>query len=536
MVCNKCGTQNADGNKICLNCGNVLEATVSETQTVATEAAEAVQEAPVNEAPATDAPAQIKAGASELLKKITGNKKLLGIIAAVIAVVVILGIIIAACSGGSASSVKGDFSVIYDADAKESHIIYAGKIIAKGIAGEVDLKECQSGEVAVYLDEEKTLYAVTEDGTKKIADDVQNLKALSNDGEKVIYIDADNASVLYNIAKGDKKVFDEDSVYSPVFSANGEIFGYSKYDTEEKDDGTTETVITSYVYTDGESKKVFENGRIGALSDNGKYIYCSKTEEDTSETALYVTNLKGEKKKIASNISDFFTNTDGTQVMFRSENKWYASVKGDEKVRIEGVSSSVSSLYPFNGAAECESFKDSMFIGYADGELSIYKLNSKWTAEKLAGGIDGLDASEDLETIYYLKNDKLYILGEDEAIEDEVVSFVVTSDGDAVYFISEDDTLYYKKGTKDKKRVADDVTKVRITHDDYALFMDEDDTLYASDDGDSPKSLCEEVTRIYIGHDYTYFCGDADSSTGECNIYIASKKINFEKIFTEIKQ
>lgn len=527
MMCNKCGTQNPDKNKFCQKCGNKLEEAVTEVQTAEEATAQTVQKAPANEAPAQ------KTNASDASKKFFASKKLVGIVAAVLAVVVILGIIIAACSGGS-SYVKGDFSVIYDEEAKESHIIYAGKIIEKGISGEVDLQECQSGEVAIYLDEEKTLYAVTEDGSKKIADDVQNVKALSNNGEKIIYVDADHSSVIYNIANGDKKVFDEDSVYSPVFSANGKIFGYSKYDTEEKDDGTTETVTTSYVYADGESKKVFENGRVGALSDNGEYIYCSKNEEDKSES-LYVTNLNGEKKKIASAIDNFFTNTDGTQVIFRSENKWYASVKGGEKVRIEGISSSVSSLYPFSGAAECESFENSMLIGYADGEISIYELNSKWTAEKLAGGIDGLDASEDLETIYYLKNDKLYILGEDEAIEDEVKTFVVTSDGEAAYFISDDDTLYYKKGTKEKKRIADDVTKIRITHDDYALFVDEDDTLYASNGGSAAKKLCEDVTRIYIGLDYTYYCGDADSSTGEVNVYIASKKTKFEKIFTDIK-
>ena len=326
----------------------------------------------------------------------------------------------------------------------------------------------------------------------------------------------------------------EDSTSGIVFSPNGDLLGYTVIDTESGAEGEdAKTVYKSYVYEDGESTKVFDGGSIIAISDSGKYIYCSKTEEDTmGESSLYVTNLKGEKKKIASNFNNFAVNADGTQVIFESEDKWYASVKGDEKIRIEGVSSSVSSFAPLNGN---ESFKNNMFIAYADGELAIYTVNGKWAAEKLAGGIDDLGISADGETIYYLKNDKLYILGEDEAIEDEVKRFVVTTDGAAVYFISEDDTLYYKKGTKDKKRIADDIATIRMTYDDYALFIDEDDVLYASNGGSAAKKLCEDVKRVYTCIDYTYYYGDADSSADTVNVYIASKKTKFEKIFTDIK-
>jgi hypothetical protein len=527
MMCNKCGAQNADENKICSNCGNVLEAEVIDA---AQEQTEAPAEEIANETPAQE-PAAKEEDKLACLKKYLGNKK---IVAAALAVIIVLGIIICACCSGSDEFVKGDFSVIYDEGAEESHIIYAGEVIVRGVSGKISLKECATGEAALYLDEEKTLYVVTEDGSKKVADEVNSLKGFSADGEKVAYMDADYASVIHNIKNGDKKVFSEDSTSGIVFSPNGDLLGYTVIDTESGAEGEdAKTVYKSYVYEDGESTKVFDGGSIIAISDSGKYIYCSKTEEDTmGESSLYVTNLKGEKKKIASNINNFAVNADGTQVIFESEDKWYASVKGDEKIRIEGVSSSVSSFAPLNGN---ESFKNNTFIAYADGELAIYTVNGKWSAEKLAGGIDDLRISVDGETIYYLKNDKLYILGEDEAIEDEVKTFVLTTDGAAVYFISEDDTLYYKKGTKDKKRIADDIATIRMTYDDYALFIDEDDVLYASNGGSAAKKLCEDVKRVYTCIDYTYYYGDADSSADTVNVYIASKKTKFEKIFTDIK-
>ncbi len=529
MTCSKCGMQNTDDNRFCTGCGNDLSA-----QDAANEAAEEAVEAAVEETPAAEVSVNEEKKACSL-KKCLANKKLIGIAAAVLAVIVILSVIICACCSGSDEFVKGDFSVIYDEEAEESHIIYAGEVIEKGLSGKISLKECASGEAAFYLDEEKTLYVVTEDGSKKVADEVTGLKGFSKDGENIVYADADYASVIHNVKSGDKKVFMDFAVDGVVFSSDNETFGYYVYDVDSDDEGENlESVIRCYVYADGESKKVFEGGNIIAISDNGKYIYCLKTDEETSTKELYVTNLKGEKTKIAADVTTQFTNDDCTQVVFRSDNKWYASVKGGEKIRIEGISSSVSTLYPI--AEIYDDFRDLMFVGVSDDfEISVYKLNSKWTAEKLAGGIEDIGVSDDGETIYYLKNEKLYILGEDEAIEDEVKSFAVTHDGSAVYFISEDDTLYFKKGTKDKKRVADDIIKVYITHDDYALFADEDATLYSSDNGGAPKALCDDVKRVYTFLDYTYYYGDLDSSTDTVNVYIASKKTKFEKIFTDIK-
>ena len=53
--------------------------------------------------------------------------------------------------------------------------------------------------------------------------------------------------------------------------------------------------------------------------------------------------------------------------------------------------------------------------------------------------------------------------------------------------------------------------------------------------GSAAKKLCEDVKRVYTCIDYTYYYGDADSSADTVNVYIASKKTKFEKIFTDIK-
>ena len=74
------------------------------------------------------------------------------------------------------------------------------------------------------------------------------------------------------------------------------------------------------------------------------------------------------------------------------------------------------------------------------------------------------------------------------------------------------------------------------------MFKNEDGTLYSSKNGKSPETICDDVTKVYTCVDYTYFYGDVEShenkETGdtvhECNVYMASKKADFDKILSDI--
>ncbi|MBR6534364.1 MAG: zinc ribbon domain-containing protein [Clostridia bacterium] len=533
MVCNKCGAQNPDESKFCQACGNALEAQTEQ-------AAQTEQTAQTEQASQTSQAAPAAKG-----KK--SNKMLIAIVAAVVVIGLLIGVIgvIAIANSGPDSYIKGDYSVIYDEESDESAVIYAGKIIAEKIEGKISLRESLDGTVAVYKDSDDSLYSITKSGTKKIVDEAASFE-LSDNGAKLVYTDVDGTSFLYDMKKGDKKSITDEKAQQWVFSPNGDALAYHvlnvpEDETEAEDEITEdedEPRVLTYVFYKGKSTKVGEDSVVLALSDDCKYIYYGKVDFDENgyeeSVALYVTNLKGEKTKISATANDApVFNADRTQMLFNDESgKWYVSVKGGEKIKIDGVSSSVSSLFVIDGVKQTEKFQNNYFVGYSDGEYAIYKVNKKWSAEKLASGIDSYKTSDDGKTIYYIKSNKLYILGNDEAIEEDVKGFSLTSDGKAAYFRTEDDTLYYKKGKKAKKRIADDVKTAYITHDDTVLFLDEDGALFSSVNGKAPKSVGTDIENVYIRHDYTYFIGDYDA--GEGNVYLAKSKAKFQKIISNI--
>lgn len=505
MICNKCGAQNPDESKACQACGNAF----------------AQPEAPV-----------IK----EEKKKKSSGKLVIAIAAALAALIVIgvlIGVIASAVTSGKDGYVKGEFSVIYDDELEESNILYAGSVIADGIDGRIELTSCATGELAVYTDNDLTLYKVTKKGSERIADDVASVY-LSDNGAKLAYIDIDDALYVYDMKKGERQTVSTERSTPYAFSPNGSALMYTEYaalDSEEQADEDAPQFI-SYVYYKGESKKIVEDGVVFAATDDCKYIYYAVDDAEDG-TVVYTTNLKSEKKKIASQVDDMpLFNVDKTQMILKSDGKWYASVKGGEKIRIEGISSSISSLWVANEERTAEKLQNNHFIGYSDGQYVIYKINKKWAAEKLVSGIDSYRISRNGDEIFYSKGDRLFVLGEDEAIQDEVSSFRITSDGSAVYFTSEDDTLYYKQGKKDKKRIADDVMRYYVTHDDHVLYIDEDDMLYSSKNGKTPKVLDEDIKSVSVCHDYAYYFGNTDTATGECSVYISRGKVKFEKTLT----
>lgn len=524
MNCEKCGFNNPDNAQFCQSCGEPFTQAVNEQP--APQPAEAAQTAPTANKTIID---EVKSAVAE--KKFP--KKIAIIAAALAAVILLIALICAFSSSGKFEFAEGDYRVIYTEDDDVSAVLYDGKVIAKDIEGEISITEAAKGTKAFFVNEEGNLYQITKEGAEKLVGDVSGF-SVSSSGDTIVYLDKENALFSYSIKKEEKTRIAGSYVSSYVMSEDGKAVAYTERKLPEKADDITEALTAEYVghvYYKGESVKIGKDVFFGAISNGAKYIYYTKAD-DKGETDLYLTNLKDERVKIASEVEDVVWNADLSQILFNTDGKWYVSVKGGEKIKIDGVSSSVSSLFVIDGVKQTEKFQNNYFLGYSDGEYSIYKVNKKWSAEKLAGGIDSCSISDDGKTIYYIKSDKLYILGNDEAIEEDVKGFSLTSDGKAVYFRSEDDTLYYKKGKKAKKRIADDVKTAYITHDDTILFLDEDDALFSSVNGKAPKSVGADIEDVYVCHDYTYFVGDYDA--GEGNVYLAKSKAKFQKLISNI--
>ncbi len=528
MNCEKCGFNNPDNAQFCQSCGEPFTQAVNEQP--AHQPAEAAQTAPTANKTIID---EVKSAVAE--KKFP--KKIAIIAAALAAVILLIALICAFSSSGKFEFAEGDYRVIYTEDDNSSAVLYDGKVIAKDIEGEISITEASKGTKAFFVNEEGNLYQITKEGAEKLVGDVSGF-SVSSSGDTIVYLDKENALFSYSIKKEEKTRIAGSYVSSYVMSEDGKAVAYTERKLPEKADDITEALTAEYVghvYYKGESVKIGKDVFFGAISNGAKYIYYTKAD-DKGETDLYLTNLKDERVKIASEVEDVVWNADLSQILFNTDGKWYVSVKGGEKVKVDGISSSISYLYvlsPDYASGKMDKLQDNYYVGYNGENYTIYLINKKWSAEKLASNVDDYAMSEDGETIYYSKDNKVYILGNDESIEKEVSSFAMMPDGSGMYFINEDDTLYYKKGTSEKQRISDDVETMSVTHDGYVIYRNEDKEMYASNKGKSPERLAEDVTYIYTCVNYTYFKADVQDD-GECDIYVAKSKAKFESLLSDV--
>lgn len=513
MDCKKCGANNPENMNFCQSCGEPLEQAVNQQY----------------QEQNADAPAE--------KKKLP--VKLIGMVAAAVAVIIILIAIISACASSGGDVAEGDFRVIYTASENVSAILYNGEVIVNEIEGEISISEDEAGTMGVFKNADGELYKITKKGIEKLIDGVVSFKMAST-GDVLAFTDDEGAFYLYSVKNGKKTRITDDRVVSSTFSRGGKALAYKvaidkeEEPEEEGADPVITTEYTSYVYYKDESVKIGKDISISVLSDDAKYIYYSKDNEGKKD--LYLTNLKDEKVKIASDVQNIIYSADRKQIIFRADGKWYASVKGGEKVKVEGVSNSVTSLYTLTAPYSIggvEKLQKNYYIGYTGDSYTLYYIDGNWNAEKLASNIDNYYMAEDGETIYYSKDDKVYILGNEEAIEKEVSRFRMTIDGSAMYFLNEDDTLYYKKGTKEKVRIADDVESLAVTHDGIVIFKDEDDVMYASNKGKTPEKIAEDAGSVVACLNYTYIKADVEDD-GTCNILVATSKAKFEKVLSEV--
>jgi hypothetical protein len=155
------------------------------------------------------------------------------------------------------------------------------------------------------------------------------------------------------------------------------------------------------------------------FSSDGKRIFYPDRFNDNSEgMTIYYQNLNSktlEGEKIDSEISQYRTNDAGTKIFYikGEENDLYVSnLKEKEK-----LDSNVSAFYVSSDGSKVIYCNDDGNIYEKDGSKDIIKLDSNSSIQYV---------SEDLTTLYYLKGD----------------------------------TLYLKKGNKDKEKLLTDVTNV----------------------------------------------------------------------------
>jgi hypothetical protein len=214
------------------------------------------------------------------------------------------------------------------------------------------------------------------------------------------------------------------------------------------------------------------------FSDDGNYMFYPENITEYDEFDLFYLSLKADNakrssaEKIDSGISSYAISQDGTRVFYLKNNKLYFyNLK--EKIKLD---SDVSEFY-ISG--------DGMKLVYLTDENDLYARDMKTDgAEKIDSDAQIEYVTEDLEKIYYLKNNNLYLkqTGSEKAKIDNGIGGVIR--------VFESGELYYFTSTTQSvplsDYVTDDMTSDAVmTEPDYDDYMGEDSYGYSTFDSDA---------------------------------------------------
>lgn len=278
-------------------------------------------------------------------------------------------------------------------------------------------------------------------------------------------------------------------------------------------------------------------------------IYCRNIEND----GLYITSLKGDSKKLGAGLEHYFVfNKEHTQLIFFVNGSCCVTDKGSDKVKISDSYGYVMMVVPdFTSIAYSFSNKsyDSV-ITYGIEKLSehfysednndnLFYINKDWSTKTIASDVDDWKINHENSRLYYTKNDSLYRvnnLNDSDAVSiaDDVAKFTITSDGKAVYYIDNMDTLWYRKGTKKAKQISNDVYSLSITHDDYALFITEYSSnsglLFSSKNGNNKSQISDNAFNVKVTNVATYYYANYNYENYTSDLYGTTTNTTFDLI------
>ena len=560
MTCPYCGTQNEPGFQFCKTCGAKLAATAPQQpqyqapqpqyqapqqpqyQAPQQPQYQAPQQPqyqaprqPQYQAPVAAAPQPPKKDVfGDLLNKVKSfdykallkDPKKLIIPAAAVAAVLVLVILVSiiGAAGGKANTPKTGYYALEVDD--EYILLQDGKIVEESLEDVYIYTSSMDGTVAVY-ECDGELFTIRGGKSVSITDDWYDMR-LSVNGDVLLVVDSDDVLTSYNTKNGEATEIAEEVEWFCV-SPDGKSVAYLVYD-----DGD----YITYLYKGKKSVELGEDLVPIAVSNGAKVIYCI----DDSKGSLCTVDTKGNTEKIANDVYEnaFYMNADHTQMIFQADGKWYATVKGGEKIKLTSDYDFSILGYQYN-AAFIDYYED-LYFTYPTNDLrncfvvldsDIAWMNNKWELTKAAKNVEEAYVSADGKTLVFLKdNGKLQKVTSsklDKPVElaEDVWSFMTNSDCSAVYYINEDDELFYQKGTGKAKKVSDDVDGGIVTAGDVCLFSS-DEELYSAKNGGKKVKISDEIHDIDISGTTIYLWTDYDD--GEFTFSVLTKGSKFKEL------
>lgn len=405
----------------------------------------------------------------------------------------------------------------------ESVLVADADKVGDSFAGSLSSMEKNSldGYVELLVGSDKNIYVATKDGISSSIGSGGYLD-LALSGKAAVYLDAENKLYLQSIPVKDEPVLlCEQAATGFAISPDGNSVAYIKEEGEES---------ILYVYHQGEHTKIGSDLKPQAISNDAQYIYCSAI----SAYGFYLADLSGNVTQMAEGTHNFYIlNKDHTQLVFCGDGKWQVIDHGERKEILNLINFAMTSIEtymvtPMRASSKGEFYGNILTYGVdslagkyylGNGRNTLCYVNENWEAKEVSSLLTGkaYGLSYDGSVLCYAEDNAIFKIknaeiDKKEKIAKNIISFVMTSDGSAVYYHDTNMALWYQKGNEKAVKLADSVYAFYITHDDYLLFLCNDamqygekSELYAVKDGKTPELLSKEVHHVYTTATATYY-------------------------------
>jgi hypothetical protein len=348
-----------------------------------------------------------------------------------------------------------------------------------------------------------SLYLVA-DTVTFIADGVSDVKLALSGAEMAFVRDIDYDSgegelCLYSGGKTSTVSDEYFTRYGFVLSPDGNTVGFTIGDNDR---------FSGYCYS-GKQIELGTNVIPVAVADGAKYIYYDRN------SSFYVMkgNNEDTREKLGENVYSYWFNKDLSQVVYSYGNKSYFSRGGGKRESLSGFVQSF--LLPAGAAGRDNIVGVGSFAHtfYVSDSNAVVRINGKFETGNVDRSVSSAHLASDGKTIIYQKRDGIYKIDGSkenaasvELVDGDVDVFIPTADGNAVYFYTTDDELFYQKG-KGKPVSVGEYLYDSVTYGYWAMFKGDqlfyisDEELYTStgSKGKRVDSFDERVTGVFGG-------------------------------------
>jgi len=412
-------------------------------------------------------------------------KKIL-IIGVPVLVLIIAAIILIPVLTGPGSTVYKD-SISFFTNMNE--VVISGNNNAK-FTIDGDLNNAQrslDGSKAVVLTDMRgsdggALWFVTTSKVTKIADDVLAFR-ISDTGNAVLYLtDYDSRSDVatlyhYDTSRQNSVRITEEAMYNGeslkgiCISPDGKTVAYiSKYDSRDDE-------YKGYIKVGNRAaEEIGKNQYALVVSNNGATVYYVREADDYS-ASLHVKSGRNDNRLITEipSFTTMWVNKDYTQVIFNHDDRANMSKNGGERERI--YSDSFRSILLPQGTQQKYTFGGRISVVVvgvrsltplvAITNNGLVHLNNKNESNRISSSSDhpySSIISADGRTLLFLTNsghlasiDPSRAGADRNEVGRNVSDFVASSDVKTIYFVNEDEELFYVRGNAAPSKVSDDV-------------------------------------------------------------------------------